>query len=226
MTLQPGAEPDYRAILAELTALDDRAAGHRAEAERWYADRAAIADEAERTAEEAVRQAVRAVRQAQRDREEIDARAAGLWSDFVHRVGPTAERYGRTVPEAVLPRQRGDRSPHDYLQEVATRLSYTPPARPLTGLHQVLFAAFGAAGGTVGYTAARALRTAGERAGGDWAVALPVVALIVMLIAPLLGVVGAKKLADHRGTPLDAAAVAIVLIAGTAANWLLYVTLR
>jgi hypothetical protein len=221
-----GPEPDYRAILAELTALDDRAATHRAEAQRWFADRAAVADEAERAAEEAVRQAVRTVRQAQRDREEVDARAAGLWSDFVHRVGPAAERFGRTVPEAVLPRQRGDRGPHDYLQEVATRVAYTPPARPLTGLHKVLFALAGAVGGALGYALAHVVRMTGERAGGDWAVALPVVALIVMLLGPLLGIAGARQISDRRGVALDAAAVAVVLIAGTATNWLLHLALR
>ncbi|HYN96824.1 MAG TPA: hypothetical protein VES42_23530, partial [Pilimelia sp.] len=68
--MTPGAvgrpERDYRAVLADLTALDDRAAAHRAEAQRWYADRIAAADGAERGAEEAVRAAVRDVRQAQR----------------------------------------------------------------------------------------------------------------------------------------------------------------
>ena len=183
-----GPERDYRAVLADLTALDDRAAGHRVEAQRWYADRIAAADEAERGAEEALRAAVNDVRQAQRDLEEVDARAAGLWSDFVHRVGPAAERYGRTVPAAVVPRQRDERGPHDYLREVATRLAYAPAARPLTGVGQLLLALCGAAGGVFGYAAGHGLRFAGRQAGGDWAVALPVVALIAMLLGPLLGI--------------------------------------
>jgi hypothetical protein len=228
MTLDPvnSPEPDYRAILAELTALDDRAAAHRAEAEHWYTERAAVADEAEREAEEAVRQAVRAVRQAQRDREEVDAQAANLWFDFVHRVGPAAERFGRTVPPAVLPRQRGERGAHDYLQDVATRLAYTAPARPFTGMHQVLLGLFGAAAGALGYALAHGLRVAGREAGGDWAVALPVVALIVMLVGPALGIAAAKPLADRRGVTLNAAAVAVVLLTGTVVTWLLYLALR
>ena len=47
--------------------------------------------------------------------EEVDARAANLWSEYVHKVGSAAERYGRTVPPASIPRQRTDRDAGDYL---------------------------------------------------------------------------------------------------------------
>lgn len=221
MTSIPGPD-DYRAVLGRLTRLDDQAAAHRAEAEHWYDDRIAAAEDAERKAEEAVRDAVREVRAAQREMEEVDARAAGLWSEFVHRVGPGAERYGRTKPEAVVPRQRGGPGAHDYLQEVATRLSYTPPARPLTTTSQVLLAVFGAIGGAVGFAISQALRVAGREAGGDGAAALPVVALLIMLTGPVLGIAGAKRLADRRGVPLDTGTVAVVLIAGLVVAGLLY----
>lgn len=217
---------DYRSVLARLTALNDRAAAHRAEAQRWYEQRCAAADAAERTAEQAARQAHEAVRAAQRDVEEVDARAARLWSDFVHRVGPAAERFGRTVPEPVVPRQRGDRGPGDYLQEVAQRLAYTAPARPLTNGTQVLFAIFGALGGAVGFGVAQALRWGGREAGGDWAVGLPVVALIVMITGPVLGVIGAKRVTDRRGVPLDASAVGVLLLGGLATVGLLSAVLR
>lgn len=218
--------PDYRAVLRRLTALADEAAEHRAEANGWHDDRAAAADEAERVAEEAVQQALRGVREAQRDLEEVDARAAGLWSEFVHRVGPSAERFGRTVPEPVVPRQRGDHGPEEYLQEVATRLAYTPPPRPLTNATQALLALFGALAGAVGFALAEALRWAGRQAGGDWAVGLPVVALIVMLLGPVLGIGPAKLLADRRGIGMDAATVAVVLVTGLVAAGVLYVALR
>jgi hypothetical protein len=221
-----GRGPDYREVLRRLTALDDEAAAHREEARRWYDERCAAADEAERISAEAVVQADRDVRAAQRDVEAVDARAAGLWSDFVHRVGPAAERFGRTVPEPVVPRQRGDRGPEDYLQEVATRLAYTPPARPLTNLTQGLFALFGVVGGLIGFGLARGLRWIGHAGGGDWAAGLPVVALIVMLTGPVLGIAAAKRMADRRGVPLDTAAVALVLIAGLLSVGLLSAALR
>jgi hypothetical protein len=217
---------DYRDVLGRLTGLADEAAAHRAEAQRWYEQRCAAADAAERTAEDAVRQAQLEVRTAQRELDEVDARAAGLWSDFVHRVGPSAERFGRTVPEPVVPRQRGDRRPADYLQDVVTRLAYTEPSRPLTNGTQVLFGVFGAIGGAVGFALATALRWGGREAGGDLAVGLPVVALIVMLTGPVLGVIGAKRVADRRGVPLDAAAVGVLLLAGLVTVGLLYTALR
>lgn len=221
-----GSPRDYRTILADLTSLDDQAAAHRAEAQRWYTERIAAVDEAEQAAMQAREQARRRAQEAERELDEVSAHAAGLWSDFVHRTGPAAERFGRTVPEAVLPRQRDGRGPHDYLREVAGRLAYIAPARPLTSASQVLCALFGAVGGLCGYAAAHGLRVAGVRAGGDWAVALPVVALIVMLIGPALGIAGAKRLADRRGVPLDATTLALVIFAGTATTWLLYLALR
>jgi hypothetical protein len=137
-----------------------------------------------------------------------------------------AERFGRTVPDPVVPRQRGDRRPDDYLQEVRTRLAYTEPARPLTNATQALFALFGAIGGAFGFAVASALRWAGLQAGGDLAVGLPVVGLIVMLTGPVLGVIGAKRVADRRGVPLDAAAVGVLLLAGLVTVGLLYAVLR
>jgi hypothetical protein len=118
------------------------------------------------------------------------------------------------MPPPVVPRQRGERGPDDYLNEVVTRLAYTPPSRPLTHATQLLFALFGAIGGAIGFGVAEALRFGGRAAGGDLAVGLPVVALIVTLTGPVLGVLGAKPVADRRGVPLDAAAVAVLLLGG------------
>jgi hypothetical protein len=212
-TIGPATDAGYRDVLRHLTRLDDEAAAHRAEAVRWHDGRAAAADDAVRTAEENVRAAERAVRAAQREREAVDARAAGLWSDFVHKVGPVAERFGRTVPPATVPRQL-DREAEEYLQDVASTVAYVPPARPLTGGTKLLFVAFGFIGGAVGVAAHQLLRWAGRAAGGDWATALPVLALIVLLLGPVLAVVGAKRVADRRGTGLDATAIATVLISG------------
>jgi hypothetical protein len=217
--------PDYREVLRRLTALDDEAAAHRAEAERWYDERVAAADDKVRAATEDAREAERAVRDARRDLEAVDARAAGLWSDFVHRVGPAAERFGRTKPSPTVPRQR-DRDAEEYLQEAATTVAYTPPARPLTGGTTLLFGVFGFAGGAVGVAANQVLRWAGREAGGDWATALPVLALIVMLLGPVLAVFGAKRVADRRGAGLDAGAVATVLITGLVTAGIAFAALR
>jgi hypothetical protein len=57
-------------------------------------------------------------------------------------------------------------------------------------------------------------------------VALPVLALIAMLLGPAFAVVAAKRTADRRGVGLDATAVATVLIAGLLTAGLLYTALR
>jgi hypothetical protein len=215
------SEPGYRDVLRRLTTLDEEAAAHRTEAVRWHDGRVAAADDAVRAAEENVRRADEAVRAAQRELESVDARAAGLWSDFVHKVGPVAERYGRTVPPPAVPRQRDHDADH-YLQEAATSVAYVPPARPLTGGTTALFAMFGVAGGAVGAAAHQLLRWAGHAAGGDWRTALPVLALLVMLLGPVLAVFAAKRVADRRGVGLNAPAVATVLLTGLLTAGLLY----
>jgi hypothetical protein len=218
------SQPGYRDVLRRLTTLDEEAAAHRAEAVRWHDTRVAAVDDAVRAAEENVHAAEDAVRAAQRELESVDARAAGLWSDFVHKVGPVAERYGRTVPPPTVPRQRDHDAAH-YLQEAATTVAYVPPARPLTGGTTALFAMFGVAGGAVGAAAHQLLRSAGQAAGGDWRTALPVLALLVMLLGPVLAVFAAKRVADRRGVGLNAAAVASVLITGLLTAGVVYTAL-
>ncbi len=215
----------YRAVLRRLAGLDAEAAAHRAEATGWHDGRVAAADEAVRAAEDDVRTAAEAVRAARRERERIDVRAAGIWSDFVHGAGTSAERFGATLPPPAVPRQR-DRDADEYLQDAAAAVKYTPPPRPLSGATTVMFAAFGFIGGALGVAAYQVLRWAGGRAGGDWAVSLPVLALLTMLAGPVLAVVGAKRVADRRGVALDAAAVATVLVTGLVTAGLLWTAVR
>jgi hypothetical protein len=226
--LQPAdfERADYRTVLRRLTSLDEKATGLRAEARRWYADRVAAADAAVQEAAGQLETAERAVRAAQRDLERVDARAAGLWSDFVHRVGPVAERFGRTLPPASIPRQRGDddtdRNAEDYLNEVENRVRYTPPARPITLGTKIVFGLLGLTGGLLGVIGNLMVRRTGTAAGGDWQQAAPVVALLVLLLCPVLAVVVAKLIADRRDAPLDTSAVVTVLGTGLVTAGLLF----
>ena len=215
----------YRAVLSRLAGLDAEAAGNRAEAIEWHDGRVAAADDAVRAAEDDVRAAERALGDARKERDAVDARARGIWADFVHDVGGSAERFGKTVPQPAIPRQR-DRDADEFLQEAAATVKYSPPARPLSGATTVMFAAFGFMGGAVGVAAHQVLRWAGDRAGGDWAVSLPVLALIAVLLGPVLAVVGAKRVADRRGVGLDTAAVATVLVTGVLTAGLLLAAVR
>ncbi|MEV6491872.1 hypothetical protein AB0M20_25145, partial [Actinoplanes sp. NPDC051633] len=180
----------YRGLLRRLAGLDAAAAADRAEAVTWHDERVAAADEKVRAADEDVRAAEQAVEAAYREREQIDAEVRGLWATFVA-DHPRAERFGRTPPDATVPRQR-DRAAHEYLEDAAATSRYQPPPRPLSGVTSAMFAAFGFLGGACGVVAHQLLRWAGRAAGGDWAVALPVLALIVMLVGPVLAVFGAK----------------------------------
>jgi hypothetical protein len=203
----------YAEVLRQLTALDDRAAADRDEAQRWYHDRVAAVQDKVRAAEESVREAQRTVREAQRDKERIDADANGLWADFVHRIGPVAERFGRGKPPATVPRQR-DRDAAQYLQEAAASVKWTPPARPLNSATTVLFGLLGLLGGLAGVGAYVLIHWAGTKGGGAWATAAPVLALIVMLLGPVLAAAAARRVADRRGVGLTGSAVATVLITG------------
>ena len=206
---------DYRTVLRRLTTLDAEAAEMRAEAVHWHDERVMAADSAVRAADDDLRAARLAVGEAQRALEEVDARASGLWAEFVHKVGPAAERFGRTMPQPSIPRQREEIRPAaEYLDEVATKVAYTPPARPLTTAVKVLFGMFGFLGGLAGAVAYQAVRHAGAATTASWKDAAPVLALLTLLACPVLAVVGAKQVADRRGVGLDAATVAIVLITG------------
>ncbi|GAA4586704.1 tetrahydromethanopterin S-methyltransferase subunit G [Actinoplanes octamycinicus] len=221
--LQPAdfERADYRTVLRRLTTLDQRAADLRAEAVEWHAEQRAAADEQVAAAEEQARAAQRAVRAAQRDLEEVDARAAGLWAEYVHRVGPVAERFGK-LPPASIPRQRSELEAEDYLAEVEKKVKWTPPARPITFGVKVLFWIFGLAGGIVGALLNQVLRDTGAVSTGDWHQAAPVVALLVLLACPVLAVVGAKLVADRRKVGLDTATVVTILVTGLVTAMLLF----
>lgn len=217
---------DYRTVLRRLTTLDDEAATMRAEAMRWHDSRVEAADDAVRDADRQVAAAQQALVEARRASEQVDARAAKLWSDYVHKVGPVAERYGRTPPQPAIPHQRGVRDPDDYLDEVAAKVEYTPRARPINVGVKALFILFGVVGGVAGAAANEALRQAGSSRTGTWQDALPVVALVVLLVCPVLAVVATKRVADRRGVGLDATTVALVLVTGLVTAGLVVAALR
>jgi hypothetical protein len=217
---------DYRQVLRRLTTLDDEAATLRAEAVSWHDERVNAAQEAVHAAEDDLEDATHALVAAQRDREEVDARANGLWSEFVHKVGPIAERYGRTLPAATVPRQRSERDAGDYLDEVQKRVAYTPPARPLNTPVKFLFGVFGFVGGVVGVILNQVLRNTAAQGSHNWQHAVPVVALVVMLACPVLAVVAAKRVADRRGVGLTFGIVSTVIVTGLITAALLLAALR
>lgn len=200
--------PDYRSVIRKLTQLDDEAATHRGEAHDWHDTRAAETDAAVDAAERRVAETHAEARAAQRRLEEVDAEVATLWAEFSAKAGRLADRFGGR-PQPAVPRQR-DRAVEDYLQEAVTTAAWTPAVKPLRAA-TLLYIGIGALGGAVGLAAWSLIRWAGRESGGDLAAGLPVVALVVALLGPVLAVVTAKRVADRGDTPLDASTVVTVL---------------
>jgi hypothetical protein len=217
---------DYRQVMRRLAALDADAAGHREEAQQWYRERCAAADSAVADAVDAVDAAEAELVRAERATHDLNARAEHLWIEYVHHVGTAAERFGARLPEPGLPRPDDRREPEEFLHEVEAALAETPSARPFTGATRMLLVFFGVAGGAVAFAASQGLRWAAREAGGDLAVGLPVLALVVMLLGPLVGLAPTKILADRRHVGLDLASVARVVVAALVTAGLLYAVLR
>ncbi|MCM0679141.1 hypothetical protein NCC78_31400, partial [Micromonospora phytophila] len=96
----------------------------------------------------------------------------------------------------------------------------------LPGSVNPLLAFCGAAGAVLAYALGTASRAAGDRYGGDLAVGMPVLALVVTLLGPLVGLVPAKVLADRRHAVLGPRPVAVVLAAGVLSTALLLALAR
>lgn len=205
----------YQEAIGRLASRYASVDAQRAEAARWYERQVAAAARAEREAEEAVAAAEAEVAAAEALVERIDAEAEELWRTTVRRLGTAASRYGGPPPPAVLP--SGESYNPDQVLEGTQELLDTTwrPGRmprsayPWLGLFSVL-------GAGVAYALGEVARWAGREYGGDLAVGLPVLALVVTLIGPLVGLWPAKVLADRRHVSLDPPTVLLVVGAGAA----------
>ncbi|GFJ94547.1 hypothetical protein [Phytohabitans rumicis] len=205
----------YRAAIEQLARAYAGVDAQRAEATEWYARQVAAVERATREAAAAVAAATESVAGAQQLVERVDAEADEVWRTTIRRLGPVAARYGGTPPPAPAP-QGEAYNPHQVL-EGALRLiddAWRPgrmsrQAYPLL----VLLSAVGA-GVAVGLR--EAALWLGREHGGDLAVGLPVLALVVTLVAPLVGLWPAKVVADRRHVALDPTTITVVVAAGLA----------
>lgn len=93
----------------------------------------------------------------------------------------------------------------------------------LPGSVNPLLALCGVAGGVLAYGLGAGARALGVGYGGDLAVGLPVLALVVTLLGPLVGLVPARVLADRRHAVLGPRPITVVLGAGLLTTVLLLV---
>ncbi|MFY1692395.1 hypothetical protein [Plantactinospora sp. WMMB782] len=215
---------DYARALRRLAELSGRADAERAEADAWYARQCAAADRAVRDAAQAVRRAEAEVSAAQEEVDHTEAESIHLWSILRGQFGAADRRVG----EPPVPRN-GVGAPADVaallegvreLLDRARKPGELPPAtRPLLAL-------FGVLGAAAAYALGVAARAVGERYGGDLAVAMPVLGLLVTLLGPVVGLAPARVLADRRHAGLDVRAVLVVVVAGLVTTGALFGLLR
>ncbi|MEV4755001.1 hypothetical protein AB0J86_07795 [Micromonospora sp. NPDC049559] len=211
----------YPALIRQLAELTARVEAQRAEAETWYADQCAAADRAVRAATEAVRRAEEEVAAATEEVEAVDAEAAHLWQLFRSRLG-AAGRLG----DPPAPAPGATAAPVTLLDGVRELIERAKRPEELPGSTNPLLVLFGVLGAAAAYALGAGARLVGDRYGGDLAVGMPVLALVVALLGPFVGLAPAKLLADRRHAALGPRPVAVVVAAGLVTTGLLFALVR
>jgi len=213
---------NYARLVGQLARLTARIEAQRAEADSWRAEQCAAADRAVGRAEAAVREAENEVRDARGQIEAVDAAAMRLWRELARLLGPHDRRLG----DAPGPVPGATASPAALLDGVRELLARARRPATLPSGAYPLMAVFGILGAGAASALALAARLGGARYGGDLAVGLPVLGLVITLLGPAVGLVPAKLLADRRHAILGPRAAVVVMAAGLAATAVLFVLSR
>lgn len=224
MTERTAVEPSgsYDALIHELAGLNARVEAQRAEARTWYERQCAAADRAVRTAEQQVRRAEAEVAEAAEQVELVDAEAAHLWQTLGSRLGVSARRLGD--PPGPAPGATGE--PGALLDGVRGLVDRARRPGELPGSANPLLVLCGVLAAGAAYALGVGARAVGARHGGDLAVGMPVLALVVTLLGPVAGLAPAKLVADRQHAALGPRPMAVVLIAGLVTTIALFALLR
>jgi hypothetical protein len=214
---EPVMSETYAAQIRRLAELTARVATQRAEAHTWYAQQCDAADRAVAEATEQVRRAEAEAVEARDLVERVDTEATHLWGQLRARVGSGGRRLGAAPGPA--PDATGD--PVPLLRGVRDLLDRTRQPGELPGSVNPLLVACGAGGAIVAYALGLATRALGHGSGGDLAVGLPVLALFITLLGPLVGLAPARLIADRRHAVLTPRPMIVVAAAGLATTLLL-----
>jgi hypothetical protein len=217
---QPVASTTYAAQVRRLAELTDRVATQRAEARTWYEQQCAAADRAVTEAAEQVRRAEAEVGAARELVERVDTEVAHLWQQLRGRTGT------RRLSDPPGPARDATGDPVPLLRGVRELLDRAGQPGELPGSVNPLLAFCGVAGAVVAYALGAAARAVGDGYGGDLAVGMPVLALVVTLLGPVAGLVPARLLADRRHATLGPRPMTVVLLAGLTSTALLLVLAR
>lgn len=219
---QPVTSESYAAQVRRLADLTERVSVQRTEANTWYEQQCASARRAVADAEDQVRRAERELSAARELQERVEAEVRLLWQELRGRFRSADRRMGG--PPHPADGAAGD--PLPMLAAVRDLLARTGQPGELPGSVNPLLAVCGAVGALVTYALGTVARTTGDRYGGDLAVGLPVLALVVTLLGPLVGLIPAKVFADRRHAVLGPRPMAVVVVAGLLTTVLLLTMAR
>lgn len=202
---------EYDRLIRQLAETAAWVEEQRAEANAWYARQCAGAEQAVRAAAEAVSQAEAEAVAAREEVDRVEAEVNHLWQATRDRFGWATRRLGAPpVPAQGV----GPADPDALLASARELLDRARRPGELPSSAQPLLALFGVLGAAASYALGMAARAAGVRSGGDLEVAMPVLALVVTLLGPVIGLAPAWLLAERWHARLNTRAVAVVLIAG------------
>jgi hypothetical protein len=214
---EPVTSETYAAQVRRLAELSDRVRTQRAEAHDWYDQQCAAARRAVAEADEQLRDAEREVDAARELVERVDAEASHLWQQLRSRLGAGARRLG----DPPGPARDASGDPLVLLHAVRGLLDRTKQPGELPSSANPLLALCGVLGAVLTFALGTGVRALGARYGGDLAVGLPVLGLVVTLLGPLVGLALAKRLADRRHAVLSPRPITVVLAAGLVTTALL-----
>ncbi|MEU1888781.1 hypothetical protein [Micromonospora sp. WMMD987] len=217
---EPVASDTYAAHVRRLAELTGRVAAQRAEAQAWHDQQCVAAERAVQQAVTQLHDAEQEVTDARSMLERVDTEVGHLWAELRSRLGT------RRLGDPPGPARDVTGDPVPLLHGVRELLDRTGQRGELPGSVNPLLALCGVAGAVVAYALGAAARAVGQRYGGDLAVGMPVLALVVTLLGPVAGLAPAKRLADRRHALLGPRPLAIVLAAGVLTTVLLLVSSR
>ncbi|MFJ8578159.1 hypothetical protein [Micromonospora sp. NPDC093277] len=218
---EPVTSETYAAQLRRLAELTTRVAAQRTEAHTWYAQQCAAADRAVAEATEQVRRAEAEAAEARELVDRVDAEAGHLWGELRSRV-----RSGGRLGDPPGPARDATGDPVPRLHGVRDLLDRIRQRGELPGSANPLLVGCGVGGSIVAYALGAAARALGTGSGGDLAVGMPVLALVVTLLGPLVGLAPARLLADRRHAVLAPRPITVVIAAGLLTTVLLLTLTR
>jgi hypothetical protein len=220
----PGTRADdsYLLLIRQLAEVTSRVEAQRVEADGWYERQCAAAERAVQQASLAVRRAEEELAAAREHVEAVDAEVSHLWQVFRSRLGSAGGRLG----EPPGPAPGATVAPGALLDGVRDLIDRAKQRDELPGSANPLLVVFGLLGAAAAYALGTGARLLGDRYGGDLAVGMPVLALVVTLFGPFVGLAPTKLLADRRHAALGPRPVAVVLVAGLVTTGALLALLR